>query len=176
MRDPHRTSAPQRKYTHARVLRACMHQHVHVKSLEQRVGLVRRCVCERYECHFERFVACAGVRYEGYQDGQDLLQAVVTPERYIFCFVCQMVSEGGRWVHVPPSSTFMLLESAWTTESCSGPKGCAGSLGCWRSSMKGARRKERYGVMSDCCDDRSQHSTHNDPAGRCGGGVYFTLK
>jgi hypothetical protein len=60
-----------------------MHQHVHVKPLEQRVGVVRRCVCERNECRFERFVVCAGVRYEGYQDGQDLLQAVVAPERCI---------------------------------------------------------------------------------------------
>ena len=65
MREPHRTSAPQCKYTHACVVRARMHQHVHIEPLEQSV--VRRCICERDERRFERFVACR-VRDEGYQD------------------------------------------------------------------------------------------------------------
>ena len=74
--------------------------------------------------------------------------------------------------HLPPSSTLILLESTWTTESCSGPKGWAGSVGSCRSSTKGARRKERYGVMSDCYD-RSQRA--HDRTGRCpvSGGVHY---
>ena len=108
---------------------------------------------------------------EGCQDWQDLLQAVVAPE---CCFFCQSVSRmifvGYGW-YVLPSSTVMLLESAWTTESCSGPKGCAVSLGCCRSSTNGDRRKERYGVMSDCL--RSPVSMRGRNL-RCGREVNFS--
>lgn len=94
-----------------------MHQHVHIEPLEQSV--VRRGICERYEHHFERLVACcvcgctcAGVRDEGCQDWQDLLQAVVAPE---CCFILlvgwSLLVEYYGW-YVLPSSTVMLLERA----------------------------------------------------------------
>ena len=84
--------------------------------------------------------------------------------------VSRMVFVGYGW-YVLPSSTVMLLESAWTTESCSGPKGCAVSLGCCRSSTNGDRRKERYGVMSDCL--RSPVSMRGRNL-RCGREVNFS--
>jgi hypothetical protein len=64
------------------------------------------------------------------------------------------VGNVGCWskrVYGPPSSTFMLLVSVWTTQSWAGPKGSSSwsSEPC-NSSTKGDRRKERYGVISDC--------------------------
>ena len=74
MREPKRARAPQRKYAHACVVRARVHQHVHIESLKQRVVVViRRGIAERDEHRFECRVACAGMRDEGHEDGQDLL-------------------------------------------------------------------------------------------------------
>ena len=74
MREPKRACAPQRKYAHTRVVRARVHQHIHIEPLEQRVVVViRRGIAERDERRFECRVACAGVRDEGHEDGQDLL-------------------------------------------------------------------------------------------------------
>jgi hypothetical protein len=65
---------------------------------------------------------------------------------------CQPLSEAlAGWLYGPPSSTFMLLVSVWTTQSSVGPmEPSSRSSEPLNSSTKGDKRKERYGVISDC--------------------------
>ena len=54
-------------------------------------------------------------------------------------------------LYEPPSSTFMLLVSVWTTQSSVGPMVPSSRSSEPRNcSTKGDKRKERYGVISDC--------------------------
>ena len=91
------------------------------------------------------------------QDGHDLLQAIIAPKHYFICKenkmnvrrLWRMILEGR--LYGPPSSTFILLVSVWTTQSSVGSIEPSSRLSEPRNcSTKGDKRKERYGVISDC--------------------------
>jgi len=68
-----------------------------------------------------------------------------------------MVSVGVGRGYEPPSSTFMLLVSVWTTQSWACPMRSSSS-DPFDSSINGDRRKERYGVISDCATENANVS------------------
>src|SRR6266850_2106156 len=163
---PERPRALQRKDADVHLVRARVHQHVQVEPLEQRV--VRSGVTERYETSRNDLSAaatrcvwpvhCVVLRAcepdEPDQDRRDLLQAVVTPERYLRgkWIVSVWTSEGVSTTDGPPSSTVMLFVSVWTTQSWAGPQGLSSSCSSElrNNSTKGDRRMERYGVINNC--------------------------